>query len=109
VALKTFQLVLSATPKRLSDVYGGVAGVPDPTKDIPYRQIGLVADGADCFFGGDNTVSPTNWGAKGAIAATPNAAFPSGGIGPFPTGAVRLSDIWAVGAGSTVHIWAVPF
>ena len=47
----TLQLALAASPaKRLSDVYGGTAGVPDETKNIPYRQLVITPAGA---VGGD--------------------------------------------------------
>jgi len=109
MALRTYQLALTATPKRLSDVYGGTTGVPDPAKDIPYRQIGFTIEGADAYLGSDNTVSTSNWGAKAVVAGQSSQSVPGGSIGPFPTGPIKLSDIWAVGAGATVHIWAVPF
>lgn len=30
-------------------------------------------------------------------------------IGPFPTGAVRLSDLYAIGAGATLTVLGVPY
>ena len=106
MALRSYQLVLAATPKRLSDVYGGTAGVADPKTDISYRQVILQAEGSDLYLGGDNTVSTTNYGAKASVIGQ---ATPSGGLGPFDSGPIRLSDIWAVGAGATLHILGVPF
>jgi hypothetical protein len=107
MALRSYQLTLAASPKRLSDVYGGTAGVPDPAKDIPYRQIILQAEGADLYIGADNTVSTTSYGVKAAVAGASNS--PGGGFGPFETGPVKLSDLWAVGTGATIHILGVPF
>lgn len=105
MAIRVFQLVLSATPKRLSDVYGGTPGTPDESKNIPYRQLFLQADGAD-FVVGDSTVTTTNYGAKFPVTGN---AFASGSLGPYETGPLKLSDFWAVGAGATVHIVGVPF
>jgi hypothetical protein len=104
--IRTFQLVLSGTPKRLSDVYGGTAGVPDETKNIPYRQLFFTVAGADAFMGQDNTVSPTNWGVAATISGP---SMGRGVIGPFETGPVKLSDFWVVGVGATIHILGVPF
>jgi hypothetical protein len=107
MAVRTFQLALSATAVRLSDVYGDGAGVVNPRNDIPYRQLILQAEGADLYIGADNTVSTTNYGVKAAVTGASNV--PGGGLGPFDTGPLRLSDLWAVGTGATVHILGVPF
>lgn len=103
MALRSYQLALAATPKRLSDVYGGPL---DPAKDIPYRQLILQSEGADLYIGTDNTVSTTNYGVKASVVGQ---STPGGGLGPFSTGPLKLSDLWAVGAGATLHILGVPF
>ena len=97
----TFQLVLAASPaKRLSDVYGGTASVPDETKNIPYRQLVITTTGAVAAVGG-SAVTPTT-GYPLAVAGTLT-------LGPFPTGPIKLSDLYGVGAGATLTILGVPF
>jgi hypothetical protein len=99
----TYQIALAASPsKRLSDVYGGTAGVPDETKNIPYRQVILSTAGAVAAVGSTTAVTPTT-GYSIAVAGPPLV------LGPFPTGAVKLSDLYAVGAGATLTILGVPF
>jgi hypothetical protein len=98
-----FNVGLGVTGKRLSDVYGGVAGTPDETKNIPYRQFIIQALGADGFIGAASSVTASN-GYKLAVTATVPFV-----LGPFETGPVKLSDLWAAGAGSTLNIIGVPF
>jgi hypothetical protein len=97
-----YQLALAASAKRLSDVYGGTAGVPDETKNVTFRQVLLTAAGADVFIGGSGVTAAT--GAKVALTALLPLS-----IGPFNSGAVKLSDLYAAGAGATVNIVGVPF
>jgi hypothetical protein len=99
---KAYSLALAAGAKRVSDVYGGTAGAIDAATDIPYRQLLLSTTGADGYIGGSSV--STTAGIKIATAST----FPVS-IGPFPTGAVKLSDLYAVGAGATLQILGVPF
>ena len=106
MAFRTYQLVLAATPKRVSDVYGGTAGVPDARTDIPYRQLAFQAEGADLYIGSDATVSTTNYGGKFVVTGQ---LEPAGRLGPFDSGPLRLSDFYAVGAGATLHVMGVPF
>jgi hypothetical protein len=105
MAVRHFQLALAAAAQRLSDVYGGVAGAnPDAAEDLPYRQILFSAAGADAFVGDDADVASTDYGAiVDSTALTPVV------VGPFETGPVKLSQFWAAGAGSTLHILAIPF
>ena len=99
----TQQLALAASPaKRLSDVYGGTAGTPDETKNIPYRQLIISATGAAATLGSTSAVTTTT-GLVIAVAGPPLV------LGPFPTGAVKLSDLYAVGAGATITVVGVPF
>jgi hypothetical protein len=99
----TLQLVLAATQKRVSDVYGGTPGTPDETKNISYRQLILSAVGADVFLGSTSGVTTGN-GFKVALTATMPTT-----LGPFPTGAVKLSDLYAIGTGATLNILGVPY
>jgi hypothetical protein len=95
--VKTYQIALAATVKRLSDPFGGSEAL-----NIPFRQLLLVTS-ADAFLGSDNTVT-TATGLKLAAAATSPLS-----IGPFDTGPLKLSDFYAVGAGATLTILGVPF
>ena len=95
------QLALAASPpKRLSDVYGGTAGVPDESKNIPYRQLIISAAGAAATLGSSLPLS------TGLVLAAAGAPLV---LGPFPTGPVKLSDLYAIGAGATLTIVGVPF
>ena len=100
--VKIFNLALAAGAKRLSDVYGSGTGVVDDSKNLPYRQILLTASGADAFIG-DSTVASGN-GLKVASAGVQPVT-----LGPFDTGPIKLSDLYALGAGSTLQILGVPY
>lgn len=107
MAARSFQLTLAAGAKRLSDVYGDGTSVVNAVKDIPYREIHLSPSGADAFIGGSDhglNTSSNDYGNKvDADALVPHK------IGPFETGPVKLSDLYAAGASSTLHILAIPF
>jgi len=98
----TYQLALAASPtKRLSDVYGGTASVPDEAKNIPYRQLVITTTGAGATLGGTSGVTA----GTGFVLATTGQLV----LGPFSTGPVKLSDLWGFGAGATVTVLGVPF
>jgi len=106
MAARHFNVTLAAAAVRLSDAYGGPAGAnPDAALDIPYRQLLFTATGADAFIGDDAQVTSTDFGVQ--VDSTNVSAAPS--IGPFETGPIKLSHLWAAGAGSTLHILAIPF
>lgn len=96
----SYSLALAAGATRLSDVFG--AGPIDESKNIPFRQLLLSAAGAAAVIGGSGVTSTTG------VSIAPTAPLPLS-IGPFDTGPVKLSDIYAVGAGSTLNILGVPF
>ena len=100
--VKTFNLALAAGAKRLSDVYGSGVGVVDEAKNIPFRQLLFTSSAADAYIG-DSAVSTTN-GVKVASAGVQPVS-----LGPFESGPVKLSDLYAVGAGATLQILGVPF
>ena len=102
MAVKVFTLALAAGAKRLSDVYGDGAGVVNDVKNVPYRQLFFTASGADAFLG-ESTVSTTN-GLKVASAGVSPVT-----LGPFQSGALKLSDFYAVGAGATIQVLGVPY
>lgn len=102
MAIKSYQLVLTAGVKRLSDVYGGAAGVLNAKDDIPYRQVVLYAEAAAAFIGMDVTVSTTVYGATLASAASIS-------LGQVDAGPLKLSDFFVTGAGCTLHILGLPF
>lgn len=97
--VRTYQAPLTASAQRLSTVLFGT----DETKNIPFRQLIIQAAGADGFLGSDATVLATT-GVKVALAATMPLS-----IGPFDTGPVKLSDLYAIGTGSTLNILGVPY
>jgi len=105
MAAKHFNITLGAAAVRLSDAYGGAAGAnPDPALDIPYRQLLFSAGGADAFIGDDAQVTGTDYG-----MAVDSTALGPASIGPFETGPIKLSQLWAAGAGSTLHVLGIPF
>lgn len=96
------QLALAASPaKRLSDVYGGTASVPDESKNIPYRQLIITTAGASASLGGTSAVTA---GTGYTLPLSTQLV-----LGPFTTGPVKLSDLYAIGAGATLTIVGVPF
>jgi hypothetical protein len=136
MAARSFQIALTAGVTRLSDVYngltpatlaklgisggfsggpneniGGTPGSPDARTDVPYRQILLIASGATAYIGGADMgpaattpVSSTNYGMSvlttGLVAQV---------IGAYDQGPLKLSDLYASGAGATLHILATPY
>ena len=100
--IAAYTLALTASAKRLSDVLGGAPGVPDETKNIPFRQLLFTATGAAATIGGPGVTTTT-----GVTIAT-TAPVPLS-IGPFNTGPVKLSDLYVVGAGATITVLGVPF
>lgn len=101
MAAKSFQLSLTGVARRLSDVYGDGASVINAAHDIPYRQLLLQSETAAVQLGDAATVSSTVYGnsiATGAILT----------LGPFETGPLKLSDLWAFGT-ATLHILGIPY
>lgn len=110
MAARSYQLTLAGAQKRVSDVYGGAAGAVDAALDIPYRQILLQAETGAIQIGSIATaagtspappLSATVYGNSIAIGATLS-------LGPFDTGPIKLSDLWAFGTG-TLHILGIPY
>lgn len=103
--VKSFTLAVAAAATRLSDAYGDGAGVVNPANDIPYRQLTLQAETADAKIG-DATLTSANYG--NLIAFTAPAAPLV--LGPFETGPVKLSQLYALGGGTgKLHILGIPF
>ena len=100
--IAVYTLALAASAKRVSDVYGGTAGVPDETKNVSFRQLLVTATGAAATLGGPGVTTTTG------ITVSNTAPLPLS-IGPFNSGAVKLSDLYAVGAGSTITVVGVPY
>lgn len=108
MAVRHFTITLAAAAQRLSDVYGDGVGVVNAAHDLPYRQILLQDEpgGSDAFVG-ESTVTSTDYG---VLVPTHATNPPVVSIGPFETGPVKLSQLYAVGtAGSDLHILAIPF
>ena len=98
----TYTLALAASAKRVSDVFGGPANSVDQAKNIPFRQLLISATGAAATLGSAGVTTTTG------VTISHTAAQPLS-IGPFDTGAVKLADLYAVGAGSTITVLGVPF
>jgi hypothetical protein len=97
MGLRTLTFPLTAASKRLYDpVASGEAG------NIPYRQLLFTATGADAQIG-DSTVTATSGTKVSATATSPVS------LGPFNSGPIKLSDVYALGAGATLSVVGVPF
>jgi hypothetical protein len=94
----SFQLVSTAVPQRLSDVYLDGPGVVNAAHDIPYRQLILQASAAV-------TIGETS--AK-AATGIPIGVAGTITLGPFDTGPLKLSEFWVVGA-ATLSILGIPY
>lgn len=107
MAARHFTLPVAAVAVRLSDVYGDGVGVVDAAHDLPYRQILLQAavDGGTVFVG-ESTVTTADYG-----VAVPTAVAnpPIVSIGPYETGPVKLSQLYAIATDTVLHILAIPF
>lgn len=100
-----FNLTVGAAAVRLSDVYGDGVGVVNAAHDLPLRQVILQAVTADIEIGGDATVSTTTYGVK--LPSTAPAAPVV--LGPFETGPIKLSQLYAISTNATLYILAIPF
>jgi hypothetical protein len=100
--MKHYTLTLSGAAQRLSDCFGSGAGVVDPAKDIPFREImlsSLKANAADIFVGGDNaTVTSTSH----AFRIDPGDTAPPITLGGHDSGGYKLSSIYVLGTASDV-------
>lgn len=110
MAARDFQVTLAAAAVRLSRAYPSGAGdvQPSAAEDIPYRQLLLTATGADAFIGSNQDSGADTTATTFGIAVDSTALGPAS-IGPFETGPVKLSDFWAAGATSVLHILGIPF
>jgi hypothetical protein len=105
MAAKSFTLTVAAVATRLSDVYGDGTSVVNPANDIPYRQLVLQAETADAKIG-DSTLTTANYG--NLITSTAPAAPLV--LGPFESGPIKLSQLFAIGGGTgKLHILGIPF
>lgn len=112
MAIRSYVLTLNAAAQRLSSVLGDTeVGGPD---DHGLRQIILAADPANgnvVYLAGSNIgseISSTNHGFS--LDPTQATAKDRESIGPFDSGAVRLSDLWALGTNAQrLMITVVPF
>lgn len=99
-----YKLAVGAAAVRLSDVYGDGAGVINAAHDLPLRQVILQAETADIEIGG-SAVTTSDYGVK--LPSTAPAAPLV--LGPYETGPVKLSQIYAISTNATLHILAIPF
>lgn len=104
-------LTLTGVAQRLSQVYASGAGNVDPTaaEDIPYRQVILAADPANTnvVYIGASTLTSTSFGFS--LDPTQASQEPVS-LGPFDTGPLKLSEIWALGTNAErLMIALVPY
>lgn len=108
MAFRHYTLTLTGGIDRLSSVLGDVT--PGGPQDLACRQIILAADPANgnvVYFGG-SAVSSTS--AAFALDPTQATAGDRQSLGPFDCGAVKLSEIYAIGtANQRVFIGLVPY
>lgn len=102
--VRHFNLTVGAAAVRLSDVYGDGAGVINGRNDIPYRQVFLQAETADVEIGAAG-VTTTTYGVK--VPSTAPAAPVV--LGPFDSGPIKLSDLYAISTNATLHILGIPY
>lgn len=108
MGFRSYNLLLTGLPQRLSDAYG-TPGTVDPKLDIPYRSLylqGLLANTATIFIGSTDQVSSTNHGFRLGAADTdaPFTLEPSS-----PGSPLHLSDFWVLGTtGEVLCVAGVP-
>lgn len=106
MAFRHYTVTLNGAAQRLSVALG-----LDAAGDVPYRQVILAADPANAnvvYVGGDSGVSSTNHGFS--LDPTQATAKDRESLGPFPTGAIKLSEIWVIGTNTQrLMIAGVPF
>lgn len=109
MAFKSVTLALTGAAQRLSDAYGGAAGVANPVTDITYRALylqGLLANTGNIFVGDSNLVSSTNHGFRvSAVDGDPPVRLEPAS----PGSPLHLSDFWVIGTnGETLCIGGIP-
>jgi hypothetical protein len=99
MAFKQYTLLITGggSAVRLSDAYGDGTGVVNPRNDVPFRQLFLQAhpsNGTAIYIGDGDLTAPDN----SAFVLQPGVNQPQlVTLGPFETGPIKLSDLWAVG------------
>jgi hypothetical protein len=78
-----------------------VPAVSPAAADIPYRQLTLRALAATAYLGASSAVSPA--------AGLPLLPGQTTRLGPFDNGPLKLSQLYAVGAGATLQVAGVPY
>lgn len=112
MAVRSYTLTLTGAAQRLSQVLPTGGGNADPTggEDLPFRQLRLQADPANAnvvYVGDSSAVSATAHG--GSLDPT-EASAQVLVLGPFPTGPLRLSDLWVLGTNTQrLMVLGVPF
>lgn len=86
-------------------------GLNEQAATLPYRQVILAADPANAnvlYIGATSGVSSTDHGFS--LDPTQATAKDRESLGPFPSGAVKLNEIWVIGtANQRLMIAGVPF
>lgn len=109
MAWRTYSLTLSGAAQRLSSVLTNTT--PGGDEDVAYQQLILAADPANgnvIYVGSNSSVSSTVHGFS--LDPTQATAKDRESIGPFPTGRIKLSEIWVIGTASQrLMIAGVPY
>lgn len=103
MAIRQYNLTITATPQRLSSVLTADPAVGG-SRDEALLELQLTAT-ADCFIGHAAVTT--------SVYARKIFADVAGGgpvqLGPYDMGRVKLSDLYVVGTSGTLNIFAVPF
>lgn len=109
MAARHYTLTLNGAAQRLSTVLATTT--PGGPNDEALRQIILCAAPANTAvvaIGATSSVTTTDCGFT--LDPTQATAPDRVSIGPFETGPVKLSDLYAIGTnGEKLHIFAIPF
>jgi len=106
MAYRSLQLTLNGTPQRLDTAWpksaaplAGAAPGSEPQNDDPalcQLQVQNASNANVVYFGGDNTVSATNFGQK-LVTVGASTPYDQLSLGPFDAGHFKPSGIWVLG------------
>lgn len=97
---KSYNLLSTAVPARLSDAYGDGVGVVNAANDLPQRQA-IINASAGAFLADSAANAVTGKG-------IPLAANVPVVLGPYSQGPIKLSELWVSGA-ATITILTIPY
>jgi len=108
MAARHYNLLLTGAVQRLTSLF--TAPVVGSREDLPFRQLIFSADpanGAAIYVGAAAAVTATDHGFS--LDPTQASQQPVA-VGPFESGAVKLSDFYVLGTNNErLHILGIPF